>query len=66
MVRLNLSTRRSFTRRTRRDLFGSNGLMVAHSESLSSQRTIQRSGLEASNDVSGSAIIPTVDVSQML
>jgi 3-oxoacyl-[acyl-carrier-protein] synthase III len=31
-----LSTRRSFTRRTPRDLFGSNGLMVAHSESLSS------------------------------
>ena len=27
-----LSTRRSFTRRTPRDLLGSNGLMVAHSE----------------------------------
>jgi len=48
-----LSTRRSFTHGTPRGLFGSIGLMVAHSLSVSSYRMIRSSVLKSWNHTSG-------------
>jgi hypothetical protein len=52
IFRPTLNTRRSFTRRTPRDLFGSIGLMAVHSKSLSSRLTIRGPGFLNLNHVS--------------
>jgi hypothetical protein len=53
-----LSTRRSFTRLTPRDLFGRNGLMAAHSKIAEFVAHDPRLQFRSFNHVSGSAINP--------
>ena len=55
-----LSTRRSFTRRTPRDLFGSNGLMAAHLKIAELVAHDPRLQFRSLNHVSGMRHQPTI------